>query len=274
MVSGARWGLGDKGGAGVRLDTQWPASSAHPRCRARATCVPGPGHCEVPAGRRGRSSVRGCGASSRGVDSSPVDHRREGKKSFCCVTTRRRKFWALNSLRRGLGPLAARSLGLGVPSFDVGGLAMSSLALRRLPASDLPLAVWILAVALVPTPRQVLASTAFAQADPRARSASSGRTAVFSRTLTSAHGRCFSQGKSSGRMSHHSPRALSQRERDAGSPVYRLPRNKTKNETAFEMRFRRRHQDRRQLWWRSPNDRKWRQNFVRYQTGRLSSKRL
>ena len=174
MVSGARCGLGDKGGAGVRLDTRWPASSAHTRCRERATCVPGQGHCEVPAGRRGRSSVRGCGASSRGVGSSPVDHRREGKKSFCCVTTRRRKFWALNSLRRGLGPLAALALGLGVPGFDVGGLAMSSLALRRLPASDLPLALRILAVALVPPPRLVLVPTAFAKANPWARSAPSG----------------------------------------------------------------------------------------------------
>jgi hypothetical protein len=212
MVSGARWGLGDKDGAGVRLDTQWPASSAHPRCRGRATCVPGQGHCEVPAGRQGRSSVRGCGASSPGVGSSPADHRTEGKKSFCCVTTRRRKFWALNSLRRGLRPLAARSLGLGVPGLDVGVLAMSSLPLRRLPASDLPLAVRILAVALVPPPRLVLVPTAFAEANPWARSAPSGRTAVRSRTLTNAHGRCFSQGKSSGRMSHHSPRALSKRE--------------------------------------------------------------
>jgi hypothetical protein len=258
MVSGERCGLDDKGGAGVRLDTQWPASSAHPRYRARATCVPGPGHCERPADRRGRSSVRGCGASSRGVRGSPADHRREEKKSFCCVTTRRRKFWALNRLRRGLRPLAARFLGLGVPGFDVGVLAMSGLPLRRLPASDLPLALRILTVALIPTPRLVLAPTPFAQADPWARSAPSGRTAVLSRTLTSAHGRCFSQGKSSGRMSYHSPRALSKRERDACSLVYRLPENKTKNETALEMRFRRRRQDRRQLWWRSPDARKWR----------------
>src|SRR5262249_14670599 len=149
-----------------------------------------------------------------------------------CVTTRRRNRWALKSLRCGLHPLAARTLGLGVPGFDVGVLAMSGLPLRRRPASDLPLALWILAVALVPTPRLVLASTTFAQADPRARSAPSGRTAVLSRTLTSAHGRCFSQGKSSGRMSYHSPRALSKRERDADSPVDRPLGNKTKNETA------------------------------------------
>ena len=212
MVSGERCGLDDKGGAFVRLDIRWPVSSAHPKYRERATCVPGPGHCEVPAGRRGRSSVRGCGANLRGVGGSPADCRAEGKKSFCCVTTRRRKFWAANSLRRGLGPLAARFFGQGVPGFDVGVLAMSGLALRRLPASDLPLAVWILAVALVPTPRLVLVPTAFAQADPRARSAPSGRTAVRSRTLTSAHGRCFSQGKSSGRMFRRPSRAPSKRE--------------------------------------------------------------
>ncbi len=32
---------------------------------------------------------------------------RKAEKKFCCVTTRRRKFWALSDLGRGLGPLAA-----------------------------------------------------------------------------------------------------------------------------------------------------------------------
>jgi hypothetical protein len=138
--------------------------------------------------------VPGYGERSRGVRGSPADRIREGKKTFCCVTTRWRKFWFLTSLGRGLGLLAARALGLGVPGFGLGGLAMFGLPSRRLPASDLPLAVRLLAGALVPTPRLVLAPTAFAQADPRAGSAPSGRTAVLSRTLTSAHGRCFSQG--------------------------------------------------------------------------------
>jgi hypothetical protein len=36
-----------------------------------------------------------------------------------------------------------------------------------------------------------------------------------------------------------------------------LQGNETKDETALEKRFRRRHEDRRQLWWLSPNDRNW-----------------
>ena len=79
----------------------------------------------------------GCGASSRGVRGSPADRITEGKKSFCCVTTRRRKFWVLNGLRRGLRSLAARFLRLGVLGFDVGVLAMFGLPPRRLPAADL-----------------------------------------------------------------------------------------------------------------------------------------
>ena len=38
------------------------------------------------------------------------------------MTTRRRKFWVLKNLRRGLGPLTARALGLGVPGFGLGSL--------------------------------------------------------------------------------------------------------------------------------------------------------
>jgi hypothetical protein len=184
-------GLGKKRGGDARLGTLWPASSAHPRCCGRATCVPDPGHCEQLAGRQGRSSARGCGASSQGGRGSPADRITEWKKNFCRVTTRRRNLWVFNSLRRGLRSLAALFLSLGVPGFDVGVLAMSGLPPRRLPAVDLPPAFRILAVALVPTPRLILAPTTFAQAIPRARSAPSGRAAVLSRTLTSAHGRCF-----------------------------------------------------------------------------------
>ncbi len=196
----------------MRLGTRWRASSAHLRCRGRATCVPGPGHCERPAGRRSRSSVPGCEASWRGVRSSPVDRIRGWKKNSCCVTTRRRNFWALNSLRRGLRSLAARFLGLGMPGFGLGVLAMSGLPPRRLPTVDLPPALRLLAVALVPASRLILPPTPLAETNPRARSAPSGRSAVFSRTLSGAHGRYCSQGKSSGRMCDHSPRARSKRE--------------------------------------------------------------
>jgi hypothetical protein len=238
---GCSFGAGT--GAGARLGTRWPASYGHPRCRARATCVPDLGRCEPPDDRRGHRSVPGYGPRSRGVRGSPADRTREWKKTFCCVTTRRHNLWVRSGLGRGLGPLAARFFCLGVPGFGKGILAMSGLPPRRLPAADLSLAFRILAVALVPTPRLVRAPAPFTQADPRARSAPSGRAAVRSRTLTSAHGRCFSQGKSSGRMSNHSPRARSKRERDACPPVYRLLGNKTKNETALEMRFRRRRRD-------------------------------
>jgi hypothetical protein len=56
-------------------------------------------------------------------------------------------------------------------------------------------------------------------------------------------------------MCSHSLRALSKRERNACLLAYRLLGNKTKNETALEMRFRRRRQDRRRLLWLSPDDR-------------------
>jgi hypothetical protein len=100
-------------------------------------------------------------------------------KKFCCVTTRRRRFWILSSLGRGFGPVAARALGLGVAGFGLGGLAMSGLPSRRQPAPDLALTFGLLAVALIPASRQVLATAPFAQADPRAWSPSSGGRAVF-----------------------------------------------------------------------------------------------
>ena len=149
----------------------------------------------------------GCGLRSRGVRDSPADRRAGEKKSFCCVTTRRRNLWFLNSLRRVLDPLAAQFLGLGVPGFVLVGLAMLGLPSCRLPLADLPQAFRFPAVALVPAPRLVLAATPFAQALPRTRSAPSGRTATFSLTLTSAHGRCFLPRESSGRMFSHPPRA-------------------------------------------------------------------
>jgi hypothetical protein len=41
--------------------------------------------------------------------------------------------------------------------------------------------------------------------------------------------------------------------------------NETKDETALEKRFGRRHEDRRQVWWLSPDDRKWLRFPDRYQ---------
>ena len=122
------------------------------------------------------------------------------KKIFCCVTTRGRNFGVINGLGRDFGSLPALLLGLGMPHFDARVLATFSLAASRLPAADLPQAFRVLAVALVPAPRLVLASASFAQADPRARSPRSRQTAVALGTVKGAHGSGNSQGKSSGRM--------------------------------------------------------------------------
>jgi hypothetical protein len=164
-------------GGGARPDTRRHASSGHPRCRERATCVPDRGRCERPDGRRGHSSVPGYGGRSPGVRDSRADRIRAAKKNWSCVTTRR------------LGALAARALSLSVAGFGLGRLTMLGLSPRRLPASDFPLAFRLLAVALVPRPRLVVASASFAQADPRTRSAPSGSTAVLSLNVVGAHGR-------------------------------------------------------------------------------------
>jgi hypothetical protein len=163
--------------------------------------------------------VLGRGPSSRETRSSRADRIKEGKKRLCCVTTRRRNLWVLNSLGRGLGLLAARSLCLGVLSFGKGVLAMFGLSPSPLPAVDFPQAFRILTVALVPRPRPVLAPTPFVQAGPRARSAPSGQTAAFYFNVRGAHGSSNSPGKSSGRMLSHSPRALSKRDQDTYLPV-------------------------------------------------------
>jgi len=181
-------------GAVARLDTHGPASSGHPRCRERATCVHGLGRCEPPADRRDRNIVPGCGASSWGIHGSLADRIREGKKRFCCVTTRGRNFWVLNGLGRGLHPLAARAFSLCVPGSDLVRPSMYRLPPCRLPAVDLPQALRLLAVELVPARRLVLTSASFAQAVPRAQSAPSGSRAALSVNVVGAHGRCFSQG--------------------------------------------------------------------------------
>jgi hypothetical protein len=116
------------------------------------------------------------------------------------VTTRGRNFRVLNGFGRGLGAVTALFLGLGVLGLDAGVLAPFGLATGRLPAPDLPLAVRVLAVALVPAPRLVLASASFAQADPPPRSAPSGQTTVLSLNLRGAHGRLDLPKGSSGRM--------------------------------------------------------------------------
>ena len=82
-------------------------------------------------------------------------------------------------LGRRFGPLAARAFGLGVARFGLLGLAMFGLPPRRLPAPDLALTLGLLAVALIPASRLVLAAAPFAQADPRTWSPPSGGMAML-----------------------------------------------------------------------------------------------
>jgi hypothetical protein len=127
----------------------------------------------------------------------PVAQNR-GQKNSCCVTTRRYNFWTLRCLRRGRGTLTARTFRLGVLRFGRIVLAPPGLPPRRLPAPHLPQAFGILAVTLIPTPRLVLAPTAFAQANPRPRSSRPGTAAALWINMAPAHGSVFSQGTARG----------------------------------------------------------------------------
>jgi hypothetical protein len=138
MALDSRCHVAAPSGVAVRLDTRRPASYGRPMCRERATCVPDRGPRELPDGRRGSSSVPDFGPNSPGSCSIRADRIWEGKKRLCCVTTRRRNRRVRNGLRRGLGPLAAHALSLGVLGFDLGVLAMFGLPPRRLPMLDLP----------------------------------------------------------------------------------------------------------------------------------------
>ena len=77
------------------------------------------------------------------------------------------------------GPLAARAFGVGVACLGLRRLAMPGLAPRRLPTAALALTFGLLAVALIPAPRLVLAPAPFAQTHPGTRSAPTGRTALL-----------------------------------------------------------------------------------------------
>jgi hypothetical protein len=202
--------IGAASAGGTRPGTRWPASCGHRRCRERATCARDPTRCERPACRRGSSSVPGYGVMSRELHGSLAGCTVEGKKIFCCtccVTTRGRKVRILNGLGCGLGSLTALPLRLGVACPGRGILAVLGLAPRRLPTTDFPLTLRVVTVALVPPPRHVLTTTAFAQASSQSRATRSSPAPASYFNLMGAHGSCNSQGKSSGRMCLHSPRA-------------------------------------------------------------------
>ena len=140
----------------------------------------------------------GCGPISWGIRGTLADRRPEAKKIFSCVTTRRRNFGVLNGLGRKFGSLTAILLCLGVLGSDIGILATFSLAPRRLPATNQPQALRVLAVVL-----QAGAAAGTCDCNPYAgnfgaRSAPSGQTAMSSRNLANAHGRSCSQGKARG----------------------------------------------------------------------------
>jgi hypothetical protein len=111
---------------------------------------------------------------------------------------RGRNFGAFNDLGRSFGLLPALFLGLGMLGSNVIVPATFSLAASRLPAVDLSQAFRVLAIALVPAPRLVLATASFAKASPRTRSPRSGQAAMSVSTVEGAHGSGYSQGKARG----------------------------------------------------------------------------
>ncbi len=181
-----------------RSGTRRRVFGGHSRCHETTTCARDPAHCELPGDRRDCRSEPDCGPSSRAVHGTPAGRTTESKKNFCCVTTRRRNLTVTRCLGRGLGALTARTFRLGMLRFDFRILPSCRLPPRRLPAADLPQTLGILAVMLVPTPRLVLTSAAFAQADPRARTSRSGTTAALWITVVGAHGSPFLPGTARG----------------------------------------------------------------------------
>jgi hypothetical protein len=89
--------------------------------------------------------------------------------------------------------------------FGGGGLATFSLSPRRQPAVDLSPAFQVLAVALVPTSRVVLATALFVDAGSLARAARSGFGTAFFFNVVVAHGRFGSQGKARGECANILP---------------------------------------------------------------------
>jgi len=127
---------------------------------------------------------------------------RSRRKNFCCVTTRCRNFRDLWSLGRRCDALAARTLCLSMLGFGRLVLAPFGLPPRCLPAPQQTQAFGLLAVTLVRAPRLVLASTAFAQANPRPRSSRTGMAAAFGIMIMEAHGSAISQGTARGKRAN------------------------------------------------------------------------
>jgi hypothetical protein len=178
--------------------------------RVTATYVRGPKPDERPGDRRRSNSVPGCGSTFAGAHGTRVGRTGESKKTFCPVTTRRRIFGILRRLGRGLGSLAAHALRFRLPRFGGGIHTTVGLTLGRLPTADLPLALWLLAVTLVPAPRLIRVSAAFAQADTRPGAACSGTARGLWFIVVAAHGSRYLPRDSSGGTCNRSSRALIQ----------------------------------------------------------------
>ena len=206
------------------------------------------------------------------VRGSPAGRKPASKKisvRLCCVTTRRRNLWTWGRLGRRRGSCAARliaacPLRLGMPGFGRRVRSPLGLPPRRLPAADLAQTLRGLAVALVPTPRLILAAAPLAQADPRPRSTSSGRTAWPCLTLMAAHGRSFLPGTARGERANVLLGRLSIREdqhaNQACAPVERLVKEQDRKDQDRERDFFRnsfQKETRQATDWPSPNARNW-----------------
>ena len=229
-------GIAARGPPGIRE----PACAVHPRCRVTSTCVRGPGHCELPDGRRHRSSVPGCESSSRAVHGTPAGRTTVSKKNFCCVTTRRRNLTVTRYLGHRLGTLTARTFRFGMLRFNFRILAACRLPPRRLPAADLPQALGVLAITLVRTPRLVLTFAAFAQAHPRTRSSWTGTAGALWFIVAAAHGSYTSpKGQPGENWLEFSPGDYQNRNQTDGRQSILPGMNETGKETVLERRGRR-----------------------------------
>jgi hypothetical protein len=130
------------------------------------------------------------------------------RKSFCCVTTRRRNLRGVRCLRRRWHTPTARTFCLGVLDFGRLILTPSGLPPRRLPTPEQTLAFGVLAVTLVPTPRLVRAPTTLTQADPCSRSSRTATAAAVWLIMMETHGSRRLPRDSPGRTRSRSPRAL------------------------------------------------------------------
>jgi hypothetical protein len=152
------------------------------------TFVRGPRH-SAPLGDTPRSSSnRDFSANSQGPRNSPADDTNPSKKNGSSVTTPRRNLRRLHRLRGQLDLTAAHPFRLSVLGFRRRVLASPGLPACGLPSTNFALASSILAVTLVPLPRDVSVSAPFTQTQARSRTSDSGTAAVVWFIVVGAHG--------------------------------------------------------------------------------------